>query len=291
VKSDLISVIIPTYKDWDRLAKCLEALQNQSLPSENFEVIVVNNDSNDSTPSQFPFFQNVQIYFESAAGSYAARNRGVEESSGTYLAFTDSDYIPAVDWLANGLCHLKNGSEIIGGKIEFFQENEQDSRLAHEFEKAFSFNQKINIAKGKFSVTANLMTSKKVFLDVGTFRSDSYSGGDVEWCLRANSRGYHINYFEDLGISHPSRKSIESLVLKKRRTSGGYFYLTFQQKKMAAKLVDILYHLRPPLKVLKMRFNSREIKLELFILKWYLEWVGVMELIKLAITRKVPERS
>lgn len=46
-----VSVIIPTYHDWDRLKKCIEALKIQTYPSDLFEVIIVNNDPADKAPS------------------------------------------------------------------------------------------------------------------------------------------------------------------------------------------------------------------------------------------------
>ena len=39
-----VSVIIPTYHDWDRLKLCLKALEQQRYPTDRFEVLVVNND-------------------------------------------------------------------------------------------------------------------------------------------------------------------------------------------------------------------------------------------------------
>src|SRR5690554_883295 len=96
------SVIIPTYRD-ERLKLCLFSLASQSLPNNNFEVIVVNNDPEDLIDVNLEHYKSldIKIVYEPVAGSYAARNTGILYASGKILAFTDSDCIPDVDWLQN----------------------------------------------------------------------------------------------------------------------------------------------------------------------------------------------
>jgi cellulose synthase/poly-beta-1,6-N-acetylglucosamine synthase-like glycosyltransferase len=40
-----LSVIIPVYRDWDDLRRCLAALAQQTWPAGDFEILVVNNDT------------------------------------------------------------------------------------------------------------------------------------------------------------------------------------------------------------------------------------------------------
>src|SRR5690554_2984846 len=96
-----ISVIIPTYKDWERLALCLQALENQSFKPSNFEIIVINNLPGDLPPAAFKLPKNAVLVDEGKPGSYAARNTGIGMAKGEILAFTDSDCIPHKDWLIN----------------------------------------------------------------------------------------------------------------------------------------------------------------------------------------------
>src|SRR5690554_5645873 len=123
IEVPIITVIIPTYHDWDRLQLCLNALQNQSLPNNGIEIIVVNNNPYDLVPDTLYIPSNVKIINEGKPGSYAARNKAVRESQGIFLAFTDSDCIPDKNWLFNALQIFENKNiSRIGGKVSIFCE-------------------------------------------------------------------------------------------------------------------------------------------------------------------------
>src|SRR5690606_10317828 len=103
-------VIVPVYRDWTGLSRCLDALSRQSYPRTAFEVIVANNDPRSDVPSAIRE-REALIVDQKIPGSYAARNKAVEHASGEILAFTDSDCTPADDWLERGVQRLLRGSE------------------------------------------------------------------------------------------------------------------------------------------------------------------------------------
>lgn len=89
----LLSVLITVYNDWDRLEECLRAISEQVDPPA-FEVIVVDDGSKKPAPEPVRTWQNsfpLTIIREAHAGIPVARNRGVEESKGEILLFTDAD--------------------------------------------------------------------------------------------------------------------------------------------------------------------------------------------------------
>src|SRR5690606_31479653 len=117
----LISVIIPTYHDWDRLQLCLNALSNQTLSEDKFEIIVVNNDPDDIAPEILDIPSNAKIINESKPGSYAARNLAVRDARGEIFAFTDSDCIPDSKWLENGYNEFADKTrDRVGGAVLIF---------------------------------------------------------------------------------------------------------------------------------------------------------------------------
>ena len=93
----LISVVIPTYNREDQLSAALDSVLAQTYP--NFEVIVVDDGSVDGTgakmqriiPQESARTQEIRYFLQSNQGSSAARNKGIAEARGEWIAFLDSD--------------------------------------------------------------------------------------------------------------------------------------------------------------------------------------------------------
>lgn len=93
-----VSVVVPTCGRPELLARCLGALEKQSLPRENYEVIVVDDSKLRSGPA-------------------AARNRGWVQARAGIVAFTDDDTEPGRDWLKCGLEAMKAHVDAASGRI------------------------------------------------------------------------------------------------------------------------------------------------------------------------------
>ena len=100
-----ISVIVPTYNKLPRLKLMLCSIKLQKLPKELYEVIIVDDGSMDGTDQ---YMQNIVKEFDlkyvrlkSNMGRSAARNTGIEISTGNVIVFTDDDCILAPDYLIN----------------------------------------------------------------------------------------------------------------------------------------------------------------------------------------------
>lgn len=218
-----VSVIVPTYRDWGTLEKCLCALANQTYPKEFLEVLVVNNEPGTTCPFPLPE-QFIQVMEESRPGSYAARNAGIGKSTGSILAFTDSDCIPDADWIEEAVKLIQTGADRVAGKVELFYK-EQKLTTAELYEKIFSFNQQANVTTLGAGVTANMIAKREVFNKVGRFNSALMSGGDMEWGGRARDFGFNIVFGHAAVVRHPARHKISDLLQKSRRVSGGRIHL------------------------------------------------------------------
>lgn len=97
----MLSVIIPAYNEEKRIAACLGSLARQET-CERFEVILVDNDSTDSTVAIAKRYEgalNLRIVFESERRRGSARQRGFAEAKGDILFSTDADSRPKADWI------------------------------------------------------------------------------------------------------------------------------------------------------------------------------------------------
>lgn len=246
-----VSVIIPTRNDWPRLLAGLEALQAQTLDRSRFEIIVVDNARTATSPPPLP--NGVRCLHWPHGYSYSARNAGVHAARGRVLAFTDSDCLPAPEWLEQGLAALDTG--VCGGHIEMFSRTGSAAAL---YDAHFALRQDLNIPRRGFSVTANLFVAREVFDKVGPFVDDSPSSADREWCVRARSAGHPVRYARAAVVRHPARESLGELLGKSRRLVAGRYPLL--RRRYGPGVVGVLrifwrlfWNFRPPLRAEMLR--------------------------------------
>jgi GT2 family glycosyltransferase len=123
----VVSVVMPTYKRPPLLARCLNALGQQTLAHAQYEVIVVDDGRDADTRAAVAAFAQAHpdlhvVCIEPAGtrGPAAARNRGWQIAAAEVIAFTDDDTIPAPDWLEAGLrvLHARPHAVAVAGAIE-----------------------------------------------------------------------------------------------------------------------------------------------------------------------------
>ena len=200
------AIIIPHYNDPERLARCLQALQRNDL--SGVDILVVDNNSPQPLTAEQARFPEVRFVVETEKGAAAARNRGVAETKAPLLFFIDADCVAADDWVA--MAHeAAPTADLIGGRVDVFDETPPPRSGAEAFEAVFAFNFQNYIEVQGFTGTGNLVTTREVFTDVGGFRGGVSE--DLDWSTRAVSKGYKLIYREDLVVSHPSRSDWAAL--------------------------------------------------------------------------------
>ena len=87
----LISCIVPAFNAGRYLADLLQSIVDQSY--RPIEIVVVDDGSTDDTAAVARRFPEVRVVSQENGGPAAARNRGVSESAGPFIAFQDADDI------------------------------------------------------------------------------------------------------------------------------------------------------------------------------------------------------
>lgn len=218
-----VSVIIPVYNDVPALTRCLAALARQTLPRDEFEVIVVDNGGRADLSPALAALPGVHLHVEAMPGSYSARNCGITHAKAPLLAFTDSDCTPDERWLENALKHQSEAARptILGGRIDVYAQNPEHPTFAEHYDLALAFPQRHYVEVQGYSVTANLIVPRRVLAHAGPFDAKLKSGGDKEWCQRAVGKGFALRYADDVIVTHPARASVLELVAKRQRQVGG----------------------------------------------------------------------
>ncbi len=113
-----VSVILPAHDPHPaRFARTLDGLRAQSLPSDRWELVVVDNASR--PPLARPDLDNARVVAEPRPGLTHARRRGIREARGEYFVFVDDDNVLAPDYLEQAarllLAHPRLA--LLGGRI------------------------------------------------------------------------------------------------------------------------------------------------------------------------------
>src|SRR6516165_1044331 len=113
-----VSVVVPTFRRPDLLARCLGALAAQDFAATAFEVMVTDDAGSDETRRQVAEFaarSHPVVHYVAVTGRHgpaAARNAGWRAARAPLIAFTDDDTIPQPDWLASGAGALQRAAEL-----------------------------------------------------------------------------------------------------------------------------------------------------------------------------------
>ena len=169
-----LSVVICTYNRADLLLFCLKALSHQTLTPGLFEILVVDNNSTDNTrlvtedfsEKQFP----VRYILEMKQGPNHARNRGIREAKGKYIACLDDDARAAPDWLKRiyeTFETTKPQPLAIGGKIIPWYETAPPAWFTDDFE-IRSYGDKtgfLNTKKARYGFASGNIALPKIVLE------------------------------------------------------------------------------------------------------------------------------
>ncbi|BAY65890.1 glycosyl transferase, group 2 family protein [Calothrix brevissima NIES-22] len=290
MKLSFVSVIIPVFNNSEQLKLCLEALVEQTYPRSRYEIIVVDNASEEDTKSVVEQFKQVVFEQESQPGSYAARNKGISIAKGDILAFTDSDCIPASDWIENGVNSLLStyNCGIVGGRIDMFFQNPDKLTPVELYEKiAMNFQQEKSLYKSCYALTANMFTFKHIIDDVGYFNDTLKSGGDREWGQRVYAAGYQLIYADKACVAHPARHSFSQLGQRVARFAGGrHDRLMSQNPSLREILVDLLETFKPPFRSFYRIWNDEKLhgvsqKLQFTLIMLFIRSVNISEKLRL----------
>lgn len=115
--NDLISVIVPIYKAESYLDKCIESIVNQTY--KNIEVILVDDGSPDNCPKICDNWakknERIKVIHKQNGGVSSARNVGIENATGKYICFIDSDDSVENEYFEKFIKEIQNFELVVCG--------------------------------------------------------------------------------------------------------------------------------------------------------------------------------
>lgn len=201
-----ISVIVPTFARPQQLAECLEALAQQEYPPDRFEVIVVDDGSEDPPADVISALSrkiNVRLIVAPHGGPAAARNMGAAQASGTSIAFTDDDCRPARSWLSALATYLvRHPEHAVGGRVVNALTNNQYSETSQLL--VSYLYEYYDGQPQHFFCSDNIALSAERFRALGGFDAAAMriTGEDRDLCERWLYAGNTLAYLPEAVVHH-----------------------------------------------------------------------------------------
>lgn len=200
-----VAVVVPTRGRAARLERLVGALAAQTLPHQRFEVVVVDDASEDATPEVLAaLVARGEVPLRTlrtarGSGPASARNLGWRAATAPVIAFTDDDCVPDAGWLAAGLAALDGGARAVVGRTE---PPEDQLHLA-----GLPFARVMEVDSARFFETCNVFYRRRDLESVGGFdpRFRRPSGEDTHLGLRVTELGVEPVFAEDALVRHDVR--------------------------------------------------------------------------------------
>jgi lipopolysaccharide/colanic/teichoic acid biosynthesis glycosyltransferase/glycosyltransferase involved in cell wall biosynthesis len=198
----MISVIIPAHNATATITECLEALARQTMPRDQYEVIVVDDGSVDETAVLAANCGATVIRHEQKRGAAAARNSGIQAARGEIVCFTDADCQPDRDWLAQISRPLCQQPEVTGSKGIY---GSRQGQLVARFVQ-IEYEDKYDLLHGQeyidFIDTYSAAYRRDVLLANNGFDENVSYVEDQELSFRLAARGYKMVFQPQARVYH-----------------------------------------------------------------------------------------
>lgn len=212
-----VTVAIPTYNRADLLRQTLTGITAQQFPREHYEILVIDNNSQDHTRAVVEEFKNASpapLYLiERRQGLDYARNRAINSARGDVILFGDDDIIVPPDWIAQMAAPLlADGMQMVGAVggevIPVFPDGLPD--WVKEWHAPLAFRSDTGPIDARHSpMGANLAFPRWVFDQLGPFHTaldrrgtNYFSGGDSDMIRRIRLAGLEVWFSPGAAVQH-----------------------------------------------------------------------------------------
>ena len=245
-KNPQISVIIPIYNCEKYIKECLSSLIKQTF--KNFEIICVNDGSNDDTLKILKKFETkderIIIFNQNNSGPGIARNIGMKKSKGKYLIFLDSDDIFKKTMLEELYIKIKeNDSDVVICNSQNFEKKkwwkkfyEKNYMISNNIIKQKTFSS-LDIEKDFFNLFIwwpwDKLFKRKYIENLGIEYQNLKSSEDLFFVAASVIAAKKISYLDKILINH--RIGIKNSVSNSRQKSWDNFYYALKELKRFIK--------------------------------------------------------
>lgn len=204
----LATVVVAVTKD-RRLYRLLDSLRKQTVPQDEFEVVVVENGSAALADVASSGGGGVRYFHLPDANMAAARDVGLHAARGRYLLLTDADCVVLPDWIEQMVAELDRGEyTVVGGRIGKLEPRSWTQRYGITVVDGQTTLNYLPALALPYVAGANAGFVTAAVRDVGGFDSRFKSGNDVDVCYRLGLAGRRVGLAPRAVVLHEDRSSL-----------------------------------------------------------------------------------
>jgi len=220
-----VSIIIPAFNEARMIGKCLDALTHLEFPAGQFEVILVDNGSEDATleiARSFADRLKLTILQKHGVKISALRNLGANAAHGAILAFLDADCLPPPAWLMDILALAPcDGTGVVGAHYLLPENSTWVGRTWHIYQEAPKSGDVSHVPAG------DLIMRREDFIRVRGFDESIQTNEDYELCDRVRKAGMPVRAFPGIGVVHLGTAQSLKVFYRKQRWHGTHVVNVF----------------------------------------------------------------
>ena len=204
-----VSVVVCAYNAADTLPDCLSSLQKLTYP--DFEVIVVNDGSRDTTSDIAHSYPHVRVIDIPNGGLSAARNVGLAEGRGEIIAYTDADTRVDPEWLSHLVQPFLNSDVVGSGGPNVVPQD--DPWVAQCVARSPGGPTQVLCTDriAEHVPGCNMAFRRNALLAIGGFNPVYLrAGDDVDACWRLQAKGQAIGFSPSALVWHHHRPSVKA---------------------------------------------------------------------------------
>ncbi|TCO10844.1 glycosyltransferase [Natronoflexus pectinivorans] len=263
-----ISVIIPFKNEAENLPLILRQIEKQSLPSEKFELILVNDHSTDDWHQRILNLSNLKIINSQNCGKKAAIATGIDQAQGQYIVTADADCVMGEEWLESIAKWIRlTNADMLAGPVTI----ESDGSFIQDFQAIDYYALQIcgagaiQLGHPLYCSGANLVFKKNRWIELNGKQDGKHiaSGDDVFLMHAFKTAGLKIDFLKSSKALVYTRALSEwSMVLRQRSRWGGK---TTTYSDLSSKILAVL-----------VLFTNLSLLIQLFLIPFYTQFIPIL---------------
>jgi len=212
---------------------CVESLLNQTYPKHLYDVIVVDNKSNDGTQDLITEYDVTLLHEEDRQTSYAARNKGISHTDAEIIAFTDADCVAHPEWLAHLIQPFADPNiGGVGGRVLNSDPENEVEQFIHSVGLFLDYHGESIFLPVLLGV--NIAYRRDCLNILNGFNDRLFTGADVDlsWRLQLKTQS-KVAYAPEAIIFHRHRSTLPGI-------ARAYWRYGFSEV-----FLDAMYHMQP----------------------------------------------